>query len=86
MILIGFLIWAGIFVFASYILPLPSHIEDVDCYDRNYNVIQGVTCDEKVYDKEWMNSYFDPIILLMLFLLFLLIGLTFIVKGAILLI
>lgn len=30
-------------------------IELVECYDKNSNVIQGTTCEKKVYDSFYMN-------------------------------
>lgn len=47
--------------FISYIGSLETDIQQVDCYDRFANKIQGVTCDEIIYDGIFTEMIVDAI-------------------------
>ena len=62
-----FLLVIGTVVDSTY---AESHIEEVDCYDRWGNKIQGAICDEEVYDS-WLMQNLDIIMIFGMMLMFL---------------
>lgn len=84
-ILLGLFLLGAIIGFAYYMESLPTYIKSVDCYDRNYNVIQGVSCDEKVFEEEWINQAFDPYLVMALFMCIILLGFILVLYGVLLL-
>lgn len=56
-ILIGFLIAllgsTGVFLIISS-KELPHTTEETDCFDREYNKINDVTCEQVVYDSKFL--------------------------------
>lgn len=49
-------------VFGALLIVSDYHIEEVDCYDRRGNKIEGLTCEERVnnnegiYDLVWIGG------------------------------
>ncbi len=73
-LMFSILIMGGLFGFVYYLDNAPTHIENVDCFDRFGNLIQGLNCDDEVFDNELLEEFKDffiflifPMLLLVLF-------------------
>lgn len=69
MFVMGILMFFIAPVFWTILGMSPTHIENVECYDRWNNEIIGVTCEEEVYNdkyaqiiSEYIEFTFFPII------------------------
>lgn len=62
LILIGLVGIVGI----ATLLSFPQSLQEVDCYDRDWNKINGVTCQAEVYEYEIINQFKDIVPLIII--------------------
>ena len=65
-LMIGLIIMIGSISPIYYLDQAETEIVTVDCYDKNYNVIQGVTCEDEVYLDSKLNflNEYAPIMMM----------------------
>ena len=45
------------FLVANVVTNADTHIEEVKCYDRDFNEILNQVCEEDVYNNKWLVEY-----------------------------
>ena len=77
-LMIGLIILIGSLSPIYYLSIAETEIVIVDCYDNNYNVIDGATCEDEVYTDSKLNIFHEYIPLMIIMNI---VGIMLIVMG-----